>query len=66
MKRIELFLKIVFVPLVFILLFVVAVQVNHYLVEAFKSANKKPEIEFVQPEQKPELHIPKLVPSNAI
>lgn len=66
MKHIELFLKIVFYPITFILLFIIAIQVNQYLVEAFKSAYKKPEIEIVQSEQKPELTIPKLVPSNAI
>ncbi len=66
MKHIETLLKIVFFPIVFVLLFIIAAQINEQLVAAFKAAHLKPQPEFVQPEQKPELHIPKLIPSTAI
>jgi hypothetical protein len=66
MKHIETLLKIVFFPIVFVLLFIFAAQINEQLVAAFKAAHPKPQPEFVQPEQKSELTIPKLIPSTAI
>lgn len=66
MKHIETCLKIVFFPVLVFLLFIFAAQVNEQLVATFKAANPKPQPEFVQPEQKPELHIPKPIPSTAL
>lgn len=66
MKYLETFLKIVFYPISLILLFVIAIQLNDYLIESFKINSQKPQVEYVQPEQKPELKISKPVPSTAI
>lgn len=66
MKHIETCLKIVFFPVLVFLLFIFAAQINEQLVASFKAAHPKPQPEFVQPEQKPELTIPKLIPSTAI
>ena len=64
MNHIELFLKIVFYPIVAVL-FILWFQINSKFVEELQY-NKKPAIQEVPREQKPELHIPKLISSNAI
>ena len=66
MKHIETLLKIVFFPVLVFLLFIFVAQVNDQLITAFKAAHPTLQPEFVQPEQKPELHIPKPIPSTAI